>query len=397
MGIPIARVFGIEIRVTLGWAIVLAVVASISVLQLTTVDPSLPIQVAWILGGVCAFGFFVSSVSHDLAHAIVARRRGVDVSSILVSFFGGASPLDPSSPDPRHDAAIAASGPVASIGIAVALLVLTAGALSLGESFNAAAGVLAVLVFLNLVLGVVNLVPAYPLDGGRIVRDLAWRRSGSERSGLQVASRVGRICGYVIVAAGIGLLLVDGGYTGAMLALTGWFLILSANSLRDRVRLDDLVGGHTVSDAMERDPATVSPSLTVDTFAAQLLDRESALTAVPVLHDDQIVGLLGVRQVRAIRRGDWPTTRVADVMVEPPKLSFLAPGEPLKQALERIHKAGVDGLPVVEDGKLVGMLTRLGVGTYVKARQEASGVGGSGRASARWGGRGGWRRPGGRS
>lgn len=372
MGIPIARVLGIEIRVTLGWTIVLAVVASIAVEQLTTVDPGLPLHVAWILGGVVALGFFLSSLSHDLAHALVARRRGVDVSSILVSFFGGATPLDPGSPDPRHDAAIAASGPVASLGIALTLLGLMAGATALGDGFSAAAGVLAVLVFLNLVLGLVNLVPAYPLDGGRIVRDLAWRRSGSERSGLQTASRTGRVTGYLVVAAGIAVLLIEGGFTGAMLALTGWFLVLSANSLRDRVRLDDLVGGHTVADAMERDPATVTPSLTIDTFAAQLLDRGSSLTAVPVVHDDRIVGVLGVRQVRSVRPADWTNTRVSDVMVEPPALSFLAPGDPLKQALERIHRAGVDGLPVVEEGRLVGVLTRLSVGVYVQARQGGS-------------------------
>jgi Zn-dependent protease/CBS domain-containing protein len=372
MGIPIARIFGIEIRVTLGWIAVLAVVAVIAVGQLTAVDPSLPTHIAWILGGVVAFGFFLSSVSHDMAHAIVAKRRGVDVSSIRVSFFGGATAFDPSSPDPRHDAAIAASGPVASICIAVALLAVTAGAMALGNEFSAATGVLAVLVFLNVGLGVVNLVPAYPLDGGRIVRDLAWRRSGSERTGLQTASRAGRLTGYVVVAAGLAALLLEGGAMGAMLALTGWFLVLSANSLRDRIRLDDLVGGHTVVEAMEHDVPTITPSLTVDTFASQLLDRDSPLTAVPVMHDDRVVGVLGVRQVRAIRRADWPTTRVSDVMVEPPKLTFLAPDEPLKQGLERIHRAGVDGLPVLDDGKLVGMLTRLGVGTYVKERQDAA-------------------------
>ena len=372
MGIPIARILGIEIRVTFGWIVVLAVVSVIAVGQLTAADPSIPSHIAWILGGVVAFGFFLSSVSHDLAHAIVARRRGVDVSSILVSFFGGATPFDPASPDPRHDAAIAASGPLASIGIALALLGLTAGATALGESFNAAAGVLAVLVFLNLVLGVVNLVPAYPLDGGRIVRDIAWRRSGSERSGLRAASRTGRLSGLVVVGAGIAVVLFEGGPMGVMLALTGWFLILSANALRDRVRLDDLVGGHTVVEAMEKDPVTVTPSLTVDTFASQLLDRESPLTAVPVVHDDKVVGVLGVRQVRATPRGSWATTRVSDVMIEPPKLSFLAPNEPLKQALERIHRAGVDGLPVIEDGRLVGILTRLSVGTYIKDRQAAA-------------------------
>lgn len=369
MGIPVARVFGIEIRVSLGWTIVLAAVAVIAVGQLTAVDPQLPTPIAWALGAVVALGFFLSSVSHDLAHAIVARRRGVDVSSIVVSFFGGATPLDPMSPDPRHDVAIAASGPLASLGIAVVLLGLTAGATALGGEFSAAAGVLAVLVFLNFGLGLVNLVPAYPLDGGRIVRDLAWRRSGSERTGWRVASRTGRLSGFVVIGVGISLLVVEGGAMGAMLALTGWFLILSANALRDRVRLDDLVGGRTVGEAMETEPVTISPSLTVDTFASQLLDGESPLTAVPVVDGDAIVGVLGVRQVRGIRRGDWATTRVSDVMVKPPKLSFLAPTDGMKEGLERIHRAGVDGLPVLEEGRLVGILTRLGVGTFIRARQ----------------------------
>ena len=369
MGIPIARVFGIEIRVTIGWTVVLAVVAVIAVGQLTAVDPELPSHLAWILGGLVAFGFFVSSVSHDLAHAIVARRRGVEVSSVLVSFFGGSTPLDPASPDPRHDAAIAASGPLTSIVIALVLLGLTAGATALGDDFSAAAGVLAVLVFLNFVLGVVNLVPAYPLDGGRIVRDLAWRRSGSEQSGWRAAARTGRLSGLVVIGAGVAVLLVEGSALGAMLALTGWFLILSANTLYGRVRLDDLIGGHTVAEAMEVDPVTVSPSLTVDTFASQLLDGESPLTAVPVVDDDEIVGVLGVRQIRGMRRGDWTTTRVADVMVKAPKLSLLEPGGTMKEGLERIHRAGVDGLPVVEEGKLVGLLTRLGVGTFIRAKQ----------------------------
>ena len=369
MGIPIARVFGIEIRVTIGWAVVLAVVAVIAVGQLTALDPDLPSHIAWILGGVVALGFFLSSVSHDLAHAVVARRRGVEVSSVLVSFFGGSTPLDPMSPDPRHDAAIAASGPVTSLVIALALLGLTLGATALGEDYSIAAGVLAVLVFLNLVLGVVNLVPAYPLDGGRIVRDLAWRRSGSERTGWSAAARTGRLSGIIVIGAGLAVLVFDGGATGAMLAITGWFLILSANALRDRVRLDDLIGNHTVEEAMEADPVTVSPSLTVDTFASQLLDGESPLTAVPVVDGEEIVGVLGIRQVKGMRRNQWPTTRVADVMVKAPRLSLLAPGGAMKDGLERVHKAGVDGLPVVDDGRLVGMLTRLGVGTWIRARQ----------------------------
>jgi Zn-dependent protease len=370
MGIPIARIFGIEIRVQLGWAVVLALVAFIAVGQLNAVDPTLEDAVAWLLGGIVAIGFFISSVSHDLAHALVARRRGIDVRSIGVSFFGGATPLDPSSPDPGDDAAIAASGPLVSLGIGALFFGLLVVVVFVGKEFNAAAGVLSVLVFLNLVLGLVNLVPAYPLDGGRIVRDLAWRRSGSERSGWRAAWRTGRMTGLIVIGVGVVFLVSQGDMTGAFIALTGWFFVLSSNSVRDRIKLDDLVGGRVVRDAMEEVQVTVQPNLTVDTFAAQLLDGETPLSAVPVMDGGAIVGLLGVTQVRRIRRPDWTKTRVADVMVKPPKLTFLAPTDPLRVGLERIYKAGIDGLPVTEDGNLLGVLTKRGISLFVHDHPE---------------------------
>lgn len=369
IGIPIARVLGIEIRVQLGWVIVLALIAVIAVGQLTAIDPALESVTSWILGGVVALGFFISSVAHDLAHAVVARRRGVDVRAIVVTFFGGSTPLDPGSEDPGDDAAIAASGPIVSITIGLVLLALTAWAFALGDAFSSATGVLSVLVFLNLVLGFVNLIPAYPLDGGRIVRDLVWRRSGSERSGYRAASRSGRITGFLVIALGIGVLAIDPTFTGAMIAVTGWFFILSANAVRDRVKVDELVGGHTVGEAMEPDPVTVTPSLTIDTFAAQLIDGESPMTSVPVVEGDQVVGVLGVAQVRRIPQARWTSTRVEEAMVKPPKLSFLAREDALKDALEKIQGQGLDGLPVMEEGQLVGVLTRRSAALFVRGKQ----------------------------
>ena len=370
MGIPIARIFGIEIRVQVGWAVVLALVAYIAVGQLNAVDPTLEDAVAWALGGLVAVGFFLSSVSHDLAHALVARRRCIEVRSIGVSFFVGATPIDPSSPDTGDDAAIAASGPLVSLGIGGLFFGLLVLVVFVGKEFNAAAGVLSVLVFLNLVLGLVNLVPAYPLDGGRIVRDLAWRRSGSERSGWRAAWRTGRFTGLIVIGVGVMFLVAQGDMTGAFIALTGWFFVLSSNSVRDRIKLDDLVGGRVVRDAMEEVQVTVHPNLTVDTFAAQLLDGETPMSAVPVTDGSAIVGLLGITQVRRIRRADWAKTRVADLMVKPPKLTFLSPTEPLRMALERIYKAGLDGLPVMEDGTLLGVLTKRGVSLFIHDNPE---------------------------
>jgi Zn-dependent protease len=356
-GVPVARLFGIEIRVQFAWVIVLALIGYIAVTELEVLQPTIDPAVGWILGGFVAIGFFASSLAHDLAHAVVARRRGLSVSVMAVSFFGGSTPLDPAAPNARDDFAIAVAGPLASIviGIVLAIVSVAAGAIE-GVAFQTAALTLGVLTVLNFILGVVNLVPAYPLDGGRIVRSLMWRRRGTIRAGWLAAARTGRLTGFTAIGIGIAI------------ALAGVFLILSGRSITERLRVDDLIGGLRVNDAMESSPISIAPGLTVDTFAGQLLDEESEMTAVPVVHDEEVVGVLGVREVRRLQRSRWPTTRVEDVMAKPPRLSLLSAQDTLASALERLQRAGLDGLPVVDGGSLVGMLTRRSIGKLLYER-----------------------------
>ena len=372
IGVPVARVVGIEVRLQVGWVLVVALVAALAAVQVAEVDPAVEPVVQWLLGGVVALGFLASALVHDLSHAVLARRRGVEVRAIVISFFGGATPLDPSSPNPGDDLAIAIAGPAVSIAVGG---VLAIGATALGgwggTAALVAAQVLAVLAVLNLVLGLVNVVPAYPLDGGRIVRAIAWRRTGNVRDGWRAAATAGRIVGTVVIVAGLAVLLVGEVTNGLMIALSGWFLLLSARAIRERVRVDDLIGDLVVGAVMERDTPTIHPGLTVDTFAGQLLDGNVPTTAIPVLHDDEVVGILGVRQVQRLRPNDWATTRVEDVMARPPKLPMVGPDEGLVSAIERLQRAGLDGVPVVEDGRLVGVLTRRSIGLAIQARTDA--------------------------
>jgi CBS domain-containing protein len=225
-----------------------------------------------------------------------------------------------------------------------------------------------VIAVLNLILGIVNLVPAYPLDGGRIVRALGWWRGGSIDSGWLAASRAGRVSGFITIGIGL-VLMIDGPFTnGAMTALSGWFLVLSARSIGERLRVDRLIGGFHVSDAMESDPVSVGPNLTVDTFAGQLLEEGSDMSAVPVVSEGDVVGVLGIREVKKLQRRLWPTTRVEEIMAKPPRFSILAVGDSLGAAVERLYRAGLDGLPVVDGGTLVGILTRRSVGRLVHER-----------------------------
>jgi CBS domain-containing protein len=251
--------------------------------------------------------------------------------------------------------AIAASGPLASLAIAGLSGVLAVAAAAFGGDLGLLAVPLVALFVLNAILGGINLVPAYPLDGGRIVRAIAWRRTGSELSGWRAAALSGRISGFAGVVIGLAVLLILGNTTDGA-------------TIRDRLRVDELIGDLHVRDAMEPATITVHSGLTLDTFASQLLDGASGTTAVPVTEDDRVVGLVGLRQVNRLRRDKWPTTRVGDVMVKPPRLPLLSADDPLPTAVAGLQRANVDGLPVVVDGRLVGLVTRPGVGKLVAER-----------------------------
>ena len=369
IGVPIARILGIEIRVQFGWVLVVALVAALAVIQVGTAVPTLPGPVQWILGGAVGIAFFISAMLHDLGHALMARRRGVVVESILVSFFGGTTPADATAPAAGDDLAIAASGPIVSVVLGIVLAVIALGFDGLGSEIGVALGqIVIVLAVLNILIGLVNLIPAYPLDGGRIVRALAWRRSGTIKGGWSAAASTGRLSGLVALSIGGGLFLTGEITNGGMVALSGWFLILSSRAIRERQKVDILIGDLLVSDAMERNPTTVQPGLTVDTLAGQLLDGETPTTSIPVMEGTSVVGMLGVREVRRLRRGTWGVTRVGDAMVKPPRMIALAPDAGLVEAVERLHRSGLDGLPVVLDGALQGVLTRRSVGQVVRER-----------------------------
>lgn len=372
IGVPIARIMGIEIRVQLGWVFVVALVAALAVIQVGTAVPSLPGPVQWVLGGAVGVAFFISAMLHDLGHALMARRRGVVVESILVSFFGGTTPADATSPVAGDDLAIAASGPIVSVVLGIVLALIALGLDSLGTEMGVALGqIIVVLAVLNILIGLVNVIPAYPLDGGRIVRALAWRRSGAINDGWRTAASTGRLSGLVAVSIGAGLFMAGEITNGAMVALSGWFLILSSRAIRERQKVDTLIGDLVVSDAMERDPTTVQPGLTVDTLAGQLLDAETPTTSIPVMEGASVVGMLGVREVRRLRRGAWGLTRVGDAMAKPPRMVALDPSAGLVDGVERLHRSGLDGLPVVLDGVLQGVLTRRSVGQVVHERTAA--------------------------
>ena len=366
-GIPVVNLFGIEVRVSISLAVMVGVVALIGAEQAAVIAPDMAAILQWVVGAGVAALFLVSVVVHELAHALVGRRRGVATTSVVLGLVGGLAPLSIEASRPRDELAIAFAGPLASLLIAAVVLPLGIALGFIGSPAGPLAGGLFVVGALNLMLGLASLLPGLPLDGGRVVRAVAWARTGDRDRAATTTARVGRLLGWVVIGLGVLVVLRDDAVLGLMIVVMGWLLSGASRSLEQRAEMERLVRGLTVADALLPDVAHLAPSLTVDTFASQL-GVGGAPRAVPVVDGGRVVGVVGVTAIRRLGARRTATARVADVMATPPQAPIVALTEPIWSVMETMQRRRLDGLAVVEEGRLVGMVTRDSAAEAMRAR-----------------------------
>jgi Zn-dependent protease/CBS domain-containing protein len=372
--LPLARLFGFEVRVHVSWAIILAVIAVTVVSQVASVAPDSSPLVRWLVGVVVALAFLVSAIAHELGHALAARRAGASGSTVVVYFFGGAASPALGLSTPRDEIVAALAGPLVSLVIGIVLVGVAIVGVSMGADVARGIGETCLVIgVLNLVLGGVNLLPAFPLDGGRVARAVAWARTGDPILGLRSSARVGRWMGIGLAVLGVVLILTLDSIDGLMLALCGWFLVSTSRTIARTATIDDLLRDLLVADVMDRDVAGVPSAMTLDVFADQVLDRPGG--SVPVLDGSDLVGVLGARDVARVRPSAWPTTRAGDLMTGTSELPSIEPSTPVHAARDQLHRTGLDGLPVFEAGRLAGIVTRRAIAQAVRDRDHAAAAG----------------------
>jgi CBS domain-containing protein len=219
----------------------------------------------------------------------------------------------------------------------------------------------------NFLLGLFNLVPGLPLDGGRVVHAIIWRATGDATRAGRLTASIGRAIGWLSVGAGLIVSLIVDALTGILLVVSGWVLIQGSRVMEGRAALEALVAGLRVSEVMERDVPSIGPNLTVDAFAAQILD-DHATTSVPVVSGSALLGLIGVSQLRRVARRRWTDLRAADIMTARLSLPALAEGDDLWAGLELLRRTGLDGIPVMSGPAFMGILTRRAVVAAIQAR-----------------------------
>jgi Zn-dependent protease/CBS domain-containing protein len=355
-GIQLFRIFGVSIRADMSWmALVVLMSWTLATGAFPRLQPGLSPALYWWMGILGTCGLFVSVIIHEMSHALVARRFGIAIRGITLFLFGGVAEMTSEPPSPRTELLVAAAGPVASFGLALLGLAAT----TLGGLIGLPAPVQAVLAYLaviNAVLAVFNLIPAFPLDGGRILRAALWHWKGSLRQATRITSRLGTGFGILLLAVGV-YQVIEGDFIGGMWwFLIGLFLRNASQMSYQQLLLRQALEGEPVSRFMRRDPVTVPRSVSVHQLVDDYVYRYH-FKMFPVLDDaGKLLGCVTTQQVKELPRDEWDSQTVGAVAERCGPGNTVTVDTDALRALSLMSRSHISRLMVVDGERLVGIL-----------------------------------------
>jgi Zn-dependent protease/predicted transcriptional regulator len=387
-GFSIGRVFGINIRIDWSWLLIFALITWNLATVFAQVHPGWNLWLAWLTALVAALLFFGSVLAHELAHSLVARARGIPVRSITLFLFGGVSNIQREPPSPLAEFLITIVGPITSVVLGLVFIWMSGVAIGpLGTAVNQPTDLIAsldpvttLLLWLgpiNILVGVFNLIPGFPLDGGRVLRSILWAIMHNLRRATRWATIVGQVVAWLMIFAGIAMVFGatlpffgTGLINGLWLAFIGWFLNNASVQSYQQVLIQDILEGVPVSRMMRTNPTAVPATISVGTLVQDYImgtDDHS----FPVMSGSQLVGLVTLEDVRKTSREKWETTTVKQIMTTTDKIVEVTPDEDAAEAMRELAQRDVRQLPVVDHGELVGVLRRRDIVRWLQLHSEA--------------------------
>jgi Zn-dependent protease len=351
--IELGRIFGIRIGINWSWLVVFVLITwtlAASIFPESNPGHSDGTYIAIAIAA--AVLFFASLLLHELGHAFQARREGIEIDGITLWLFGGVARFKGMFPSAGAEFRVAIAGPLVSLVLGV-LFSLGAWAISTADAIDAVAAWLG---YINLTLLVFNLLPAVPLDGGRVLHSALWRIRGDFATATHQAALVGRGFGYLLIAAGVAMFVLQGAFSGAWLAFVGWFLLQAATAEDRYVMVSEALGDLRVRDLMIRDPVTVTPAMTIGQFMDQVA-WSRRYTTYPVLDGGRVVGLLAFRCVTEVARDQWDRHTVRDCMIPLERVPVLEADDTATDALAELSAGDVNRGVVLDDGRLAGFVS----------------------------------------
>ena len=369
--IRLGRIAGISIGLHYSWFIIAFLITLSLIGRFSAVMPKWSSATVWSAAIVTGLLFFVALLLHELAHSLLAKSRGLRVRAITLFALGGVSQIESEAPDAKSEFWIAIVGPLASlvIGIVCLLLARSTGWILSSEPRTPISAVLVWLGYINLMLAAFNLVPGYPLDGGRVLRALIWWNTHSIDRSTRIAARVGQVVAFLFIFLGLYQFFLGKNFGGLWLAFIGWFLLDASRSSYAQVEITEGIRDRRVSDIMDHDFSAVEAHLSLQDFVHRYL-LASGRRCFVVVQDNNLTGLITTKEVSGVERDRWPQTSVQSVMRPLSQLRTVMPDTPAIRALEIMSREDINQLPVVSDGQLVGLFSRSSVMGFLRNRAE---------------------------
>lgn len=361
----LGRMLGIPIELNPSWFLILALVVwSLAAEVFPVWQPGLSAPVYWLAALVSALVLFGSLLLHEMAHSLVSRRYGIEVKRITLFLFGGVSESPEEMPSPKAEFWIAIVGPLTSFALA-GLYFALGWVVERAGGPVAASSALGWLGVINAGLALFNLVPGFPLDGGRVLRAAVWAATHDLRKATRWASYGGKAFAMVLIGIGVSRLLAGNWFGGLWLGFLGWLLFQAAQGSYTQLKLKQALGTVPVGQLMSRDVEVLPPEATLREAVEQHFMRHGYGGYPVVDADGRLRGLLTRAQVKAVPADQWDAVTAEAAMVPVERMPVLAPGEAVGDRLETLLGEGLGRLPVVEDGRLVGLLSGSDVIRYL--------------------------------
>ena len=372
MSLKIGRLLGVPIR--LHYTLILGVLLitwTLAIGYLPSEYPGLSSATYWLIGVIGASVLFISVLIHELAHSYVAKKSGLPVRRIVLFIFGGVSEIEEEPKEASVEFKIALVGPLTSFAIALVLWLLQ----YVTNAFRGSVLIVAPLeygAYINVLLGGFNLLPAFPLDGGRIFRAMVWRWKKNLVRATRIATNVGVFFAYLMMFGGFMLVIGDVFIGGLWFILIGWFLKSGAESSYRQTIINEALANVSIRDIMTRDVHTVNPdTLVKDVVETHFIKYKHG--GFPVEKDSKLLGLITLQDIKKIPREKWQETKVGNIMTPCERLKCASPNELAVDALMTMSRHDVGRLPVQENGKLVGIISRSDILRAIRIRTELGG------------------------
>ena len=365
----LGKIFGIQFRLHYTWFIIFVLITVfLSWQYFPSVYPDWGKLTYWVVGIFTSLLFFASVVVHELAHSLVGRANGIPVRSITLFIFGGIAHMTKEATHYGAEFKMAVAGPVSSLMIAGIFFMLYFLLQNISESMMA---VVFWLAQVNVVLAVFNLIPGFPLDGGRVFRSVLWRFSGNYMRSTRIVTRVGQGIGYLFVLAGISVafLFPQQVLSGLWLAIIGWFLSTMASTSYRQAQWQGALQGVTVSAIMTSECPVVSADITVNRLVQQYI-FSSGQRCFLVADEGELKGMLTLQNIKSVTQSNWEATEVKNIMTPVEKLKVTYPDQEALSVLEQMDENNINQMPVVIKGRVIGLITRDNLMRFLHTRSE---------------------------